>query len=218
MPGSLRSGWEPLAAGLPSRRSASRLPGSVCLAAAAGDHRILDVSGNGCSAQHGMPAVPGSQPEGPADVPSASAAGGRPTRRPDPGGVRGPTRCGGRRLPFGGAYPARGVMFYEPDGPRPSGGTATCTLPDADRELCAAVLDDFVKRYEHGNPPRGVHRYDSLPRRSGPIRAVAPVSDGRQCPTYLGTSSSPRQALNHGRMLAIRALLVRHEDASSLPI
>jgi hypothetical protein len=50
----------------------------------------------------------------------------------------------GNSAPSGGDYRAKGVMFYESG--LPSGGTATCTLPDSSRQLCTVILSDFAKR------------------------------------------------------------------------
>jgi len=58
----------------------------------------------------------------------------------DPPGVR------GDGLPSGGRYTAYGVMTYSPKARRGS-WLATCTLPPADRAVCAAGLGLFARWY-----------------------------------------------------------------------
>jgi hypothetical protein len=61
----------------------------------------------------------------------------------DPAGVA------GDGMPSGGANPANGIMLYLPSYPgRSAGYSATCTLPADQHDVCTAVLNDFVMRYD----------------------------------------------------------------------
>jgi hypothetical protein len=71
---------------------------------------------------------------------SATAAGFE-----DPPGVV------GDGFPSGGSQPANGVVIHHGPVPAPGAETGlaeTCTLPEAQRGLCTAILNEFLHRYE----------------------------------------------------------------------
>ena len=59
-------------------------------------------------------------------------------------GFEDPIGVAGDGIPSGGLNPANGVMLYLPARGRPTAYLATCTLPDAQHDVCSAVLDHFV--------------------------------------------------------------------------
>ncbi len=59
----------------------------------------------------------------------------------DPAGVS------GDGIPSGGANAANGVVLYQPRSNEPTAYIATCTLPDAQHDLCTAVLNQFAASY-----------------------------------------------------------------------
>jgi len=58
-----------------------------------------------------------------------------------------PVGVAGDGIPSGGLNPANGVMLYLPAQGRSSAYLATCTLPEAQHDVCTAVLDHFVAQY-----------------------------------------------------------------------
>lgn len=52
----------------------------------------------------------------------------------------------GTGQPSGGRNPSNGVVIYSP-GPPDQAFEETCTLPNADHQECASVLNDFLARY-----------------------------------------------------------------------
>jgi hypothetical protein len=62
-------------------------------------------------------------------------------------GFEDPIGVAGDGIPSGGLNPANGVMLYLPDQGKATAYLATCTLPDAQHDLCSAVLDHFVALY-----------------------------------------------------------------------
>jgi len=95
-------------------------------AAAATSHLL----GEGC---------PGTRPS--QESVSISGTAGSEIEFEDPVGVA------GDGIPSGGLNPANGVMLYLPAQGKASAYLATCTLSDAQRDLCTAVLDHFVGLY-----------------------------------------------------------------------
>ncbi len=57
-----------------------------------------------------------------------------------------PLGGGGRRHPFWGQYPAKGVMTYYSSSPSGS-CLETCTLPEVEHALCASALITFIAWY-----------------------------------------------------------------------
>lgn len=62
-------------------------------------------------------------------------------------GFEDPAGAGGTGIPSGGQNPANGVMLYMPAGGEASAYLATCTLPDAQHDVCTSVLNHFVALY-----------------------------------------------------------------------
>jgi hypothetical protein len=58
-----------------------------------------------------------------------------------------PIGVAGDGIPSGGLNPANGVMLYQPAPGKAAAYLATCTLPEAQHDVCTAVLDHFVALY-----------------------------------------------------------------------
>jgi len=58
-----------------------------------------------------------------------------------------PIGVAGDGIPSGGLNPANGVMLYQPAPGKATAYLATCTLPEAQHDVCTAVLDHFVALY-----------------------------------------------------------------------
>ena len=148
MPKHAGHGRERLGATRPTRGHSSRVSWPGHAAVAARHYRLPDVSWICSPLQHGVSSVSCGRPSSSrgctAHTPQEVVHHVSPTvvEFEDPPGVT------GDGFPSGGTYRARGVMFYDaPPGKFASGGTATCTLPEADAALCVAILNDFVQRY-----------------------------------------------------------------------
>jgi hypothetical protein len=63
-------------------------------------------------------------------------------------GFQDPPGVSGDGLPSGGQDPANGVMTYYPGNPNGS-WLETCTLPSGAKDVCTAVLDQFLTGYGH---------------------------------------------------------------------
>lgn len=59
-----------------------------------------------------------------------------------------PPHVTGQGVPSGGQLPANGVMTYV-EGDADGSFLETCTLPEAARDTCTAILNDFVADYAH---------------------------------------------------------------------
>jgi hypothetical protein len=62
-------------------------------------------------------------------------------------GFEDPAGVAGDGIPSGGQNPANGVMLFMPAQGKASAYLATCTLPDAQHDVCTAVLDHFIALY-----------------------------------------------------------------------
>ncbi len=62
-------------------------------------------------------------------------------------GFQDPPGVAGIGFPSGGQNPANGVALYQPKTTEASAYLATCTLPAAQQDLCAAVVNQFVATF-----------------------------------------------------------------------
>jgi hypothetical protein len=62
-------------------------------------------------------------------------------------GFEDPPGVAGVGYPSGGQNPANGIMLYQPKPTEATAYQATCTLPVAQRDLCTAVLNQFVATF-----------------------------------------------------------------------